>query len=236
MTVEHHPPAEEYLGALFELQEEDIPLIQARLAERLGHTAPTVSETVGRLRTDGYLQSSGRNLELTPKGRTAAESVVRKHRLAERLLADVIGLEWHKVHLEAGRWEHVISDDVERRLIELLNNPATCPHGNPIPGSGAPRPADHKRLSSIALGERVRLERVTETVELDSPTLAYLDEHGLRPGAATTVQAKSPDGTLMLETESGSVALSAGLAEQLYVSAVPRTADSRLAAVADVAR
>ncbi len=218
MTVEHHPPVEEYLSALFELQEEGIPLIQARLAERLGHTAPTVSETIGRLRADGYVRSIGRKLELTAKGRGAAESVVRKHRLAERLLTDVIGLEWHKAHMEAGRWEHVISDEVEVRLIALLKNPATCPHGNPIPGSGVPRPADHHRLSAVAAGEQVRLERVTETVELDSPTLAYLDEHGLRPGAVAAVKAKSPDGTLTLETKGGPVALSAALAEQLYVS------------------
>jgi DtxR family Mn-dependent transcriptional regulator len=172
------------------------------------------------LRTDGFVRSSGRRLELTPKGKDAAESVVRKHRLAERLLADVIGLEWHKVHLEAGRWEHVISDEVEARLVVLLDNPATCPHGNPIPGSGVPRPTGHHRLSSVAIGGHVRVERVTETVELDAPTLVYLDEHALRPGATAELRAKSPDGTLMLETANGAVALSAALAEQLYVSAL----------------
>ncbi len=218
MTVEHHPPVEEYLSALFELEEEDIPRIQARLAERLGHTAPTVSETVARLRGDGYVRADGRNLELTDKGRKVAGSVVRKHRLAERLLTDVIGLEWHKAHMEAGRWEHVISDEVEARLIILLGNPATCPHGNPIPGSGAPRPTDHRRLSTAVEGQRVRLERVTETVELDAPSLAYLDLHGLRPGATAAVREKGPDGTLTLDTDGGAVALGARLAEQLYVT------------------
>src|SRR4029077_6785250 len=123
--------------AVHELEEEsDAPIIQARLAERLGHSAPSVSEMVRRLRADGYLAVTGRKVSLTTKGRARAESVVRKHRLAERLLTDIIGLEWHKSHVEARRWEHVISDDVEARLVELLDHPTTCPHGNPIPGTG----------------------------------------------------------------------------------------------------
>src|SRR5207248_4449703 len=116
-------------------------VIQARLVERLGHSAPTVSEMVRRLRDEGYLELDGRTIMLTSQGRSRAESVVRKHRLAERLLTDVIGLEWHKAHLEAGRWEHVISDEVEARLIELLGHPRTCPHGNPIPGAKGKVPA-----------------------------------------------------------------------------------------------
>ena len=116
-------------------------MIQARIAERLGRSAPSVSEMLDRLIDDGYVTREGRRLSLTDSGRALAEKVVRKHRLAERLLVDVIGLEWHKVHREAGRWEHVISDDVEARLVELLGDPATCPHGNPIPGSHSPAPA-----------------------------------------------------------------------------------------------
>src|SRR5947209_20418517 len=106
-----HPPLEEYLEAIHELQEEGADVIQARLAERLGHSRPSVSETVKRLRDEGYVEVKGRSIVLTDAGRSRAESVVRKHRLAERLLTDVIGLEWHKVHMEAGRWEHVISDE-----------------------------------------------------------------------------------------------------------------------------
>src|SRR5580658_9147406 len=126
-----HPPLEEYLEAIHELGEEGIVVIQARLAERLDHSAPAVSEMIRRLRDEGYVETRGRSLLLTVRGRAVAESVVRKHRLAERLLTDIIGLPWEKAHLEAGRWEHVISDDVERRLIELLGHPTTCPHGNP---------------------------------------------------------------------------------------------------------
>src|SRR5688500_10722641 len=130
-----HPPLEEYLEAIHELEEEGVQVIQARLAERLGHSAPSVSETMRRLKDDGYVTLSNRTISFTEKGRQRAESVVRKHRLAERLLTDVIGLEWHKAHLEACRWEHVISDEVEERLVALLENPQTCPHGNPIPGA-----------------------------------------------------------------------------------------------------
>ena len=139
---EYHPPVEEYLETMLSLSEEGVPVIQARIAERLGRSAPSVSEMLDRLREDGYVTRDGRRLSLTESGQALAEKVVRKHRLAERLLVDVIGLEWHKVHREAGRWEHVISDDVEARLVELLGDPATCPHGNPIPGSHSPAAVD----------------------------------------------------------------------------------------------
>src|SRR5580704_14617757 len=156
--AEYHPPVEEYLETMLSLAEEGVPVIQARIAERLGRSAPSVSEMLERLIDDGYVSRHGRRLDLTESGRALAEKVVRKHRLAERLLVDVIGLEWHKVHREAGRWEHVISDDVEARLVELLGDPATCPHGNPIPGSGSPPPTAVTRpLGEVGVGERVRL-------------------------------------------------------------------------------
>ena len=107
-----------------------------------------------RLKADGYVTRRARDV-LTEKGRGRAESVVRKHRLAERLLTDVIGLDWHKAHLEAGRWEHVISDEVEERLVKLLENPTTCPHGNPIPGEWAPE-VEPVALCDPAGGDRVR--------------------------------------------------------------------------------
>src|ERR1022692_4067440 len=130
-----------------------------------------------RLQADGYVERDGRKLELTGKGRTIAEGVVRKHRLAERLLVDVIGLEWHKVHNEAGRWEHVISDEVEERLVALLGDPSTCPHGNPIPG-GPPVVESQRCLADTGPGDVIRLARITEEVEIDTASLIYLDEHG----------------------------------------------------------
>ena len=193
-------------------------IIQARLAERLGHSAPAISEMIRRLRADGYIETRGRALVLTDSGRSVAESVVRKHRLAERLLTDIIGLPWEKAHVEAGRWEHVISDEVEERIVALLGFPTTCPHGNPIPGAGG-QPAPSVALSSMAQGERVRLARVTELVELDESMLSYLSSHGFVPGTEATVATRAPDGTLTLDLGSATIALGPSLASQLYVTA-----------------
>ncbi len=218
MSDGFHPPLEEYLEAIHELEEEGTPVIQARLAERLEHSAPSVSEMIRRLRNEGYLLPAGKAVQLTDKGRTLAESVVRKHRLAERLLTDVIGLPWNKAHVEACRWEHVISDEVEARLVELLEHPTTCPHGNPIPGTGAARD-DLFALTQSEPGDSVRLERVTELVEIDMESLTYLSDHDFTPGKGAIVRSKAPDGTLTLDLEHGSIALGPSLAAQLFVAA-----------------
>jgi DtxR family Mn-dependent transcriptional regulator len=212
-----HPPLEEYLETIWELEEEGVPVIQARLAEHMKVSAPSVSEMIRRLRDDGWVDTEGRSITLTEKGRARAISVVRKHRLAERLLTDVIGLPWHKTHVEACRWEHVISDEVEQRIVELLGNPPTCPHGNPIPGAGGPH-RDLTALAELAPGDHVRLERVTEQVEVDLEALIYLDSHGFVPGVEAQVQAKAPDGTLTLALAEGTIALGPALASQLYVA------------------
>jgi DtxR family transcriptional regulator, Mn-dependent transcriptional regulator len=223
-----HPPSEQYLEAIFNLEEEGSQVIQARLAERVGHSAPTVSEMVHRLREAGYIEVSGRSISLTSTGRELATSVIRKHRLAERLLTDILGLPWHKVHAEADRWEHVISDDVEARLVEVLGNPATCPHGNPIPGSGG-KPEPATMLEDAQVGDRVRLSRVTELVEFDLEALVYLDEHGFVPGSEAVVAARAPDGALVLEAKGGTVVLGAALARQLYVAPVGITGEGGVA-------
>jgi DtxR family Mn-dependent transcriptional regulator len=220
MSQGAHPPVEEYLEAIHELREEGSQVIQARLVDRLGYSAPSVSEMVRRLKDDGYVRVHRRAITLTETGEAVAASVVRKHRLAERLLTDIIGLEWHKAHTEAGRWEHVISDEVETLLVQLLDNPTTCPHGNPIPGSEAT--ADNLvQLAEREPGERVRLARVTEQVELDAESLAYLGTHGFVPGTNALVTAKAPDGTLMLELEPDERAIALGpeLAANIYVAA-----------------
>jgi len=215
----YHPPVEEYLEAVHSLKEEGTPVIQARLAERLGRSAPSVSEMLDRLADEGYVRREGRTVELTPKGSALAAKVVRRHRLAERLLVDVIGLEWHKVHEEAGRWEHVISDDVEARLVILLGDPATCPHGNPIPGSASAASAEDQRpLADMTPGTRVRLERISEDVEIDMGSLVYLDEHGFTPGATALVTSRGPDGTLVLEVGASTVAFGSELSRRLYVA------------------
>jgi DtxR family Mn-dependent transcriptional regulator len=218
---EYHPPVEEYLETMLALDEEGVPVIQARIAERLGRSAPSVSEMLDRLIVDGYVARDGRRLSLTPAGRSLAEKVVRKHRLAERLLVDVIGLEWHKVHREAGRWEHVISDDVEARLVELLGDPATCPHGNPIPGARTPAPAVQTRpLTEVAEGERVRLFRVSEEVELNFGSLTLLDEAGFIPGAVARVGGRDRDGNLEVTVEGAApLRVSRELSDRLFVGA-----------------
>jgi DtxR family Mn-dependent transcriptional regulator len=216
------PPVEEYLETIFSLEEEGIPVIQARLAERLNKAAPSVSEMLDRLREDGYVTRQGRLLSLTESGQALAEKVVRKHRLAERLLVDVIGLEWHKVHREAGRWEHVISDDVEARLVELLGDPATCPHGNPIPGSHSPAPAVTVRpLAEVDAGERVRLFRISEEVELNLGSLTLLDEGGFIPGVVAHVAGRDPEGNVEVTVEggAGSIRVSRDLSDRLFVGA-----------------
>jgi DtxR family transcriptional regulator, Mn-dependent transcriptional regulator len=218
--AEYHPPVEEYLETMRGLAEEGVPVIQARIAERLGRSAPSVSEMLDRLIADGYVTREGRRLSLTESGRALAEKVVRKHRLAERLLVDVIGLEWHKVHREAGRWEHVISDDVEARLVELLGDPATCPHGNPIPGSHSAAPAVETRpLAEVDVGERVRLLRVSEEVELNLGSLTLLDEGGFIPGAVARVGGRDTEGTVEVTVEGGDERLrvSRDLSDRLFV-------------------
>jgi DtxR family Mn-dependent transcriptional regulator len=175
-----------------------------------------------RLREDGYVSRDGRRLSLTESGQALAEKVVRKHRLAERLLVDVIGLEWHKVHREAGRWEHVISDDVEARLVDLLGDPATCPHGNPIPGSHSALPSQPVRpLAEVDSGEKVRLFRISEEVELNLGSLTLLDEGGFIPGVVAEVGGRDTEGNVEVTVEGGheAIRVSRDLSDRLYVGA-----------------
>lgn len=217
-----HPPVDEYLEAILELEEEGARVIQARLADRLGVSAPSVSEMVRRLRAEGYLEVNGdRTLTLTPKGRDWATTIVRRHRLAERLLTDLLGLPWHRAHIEACRWEHVISSEVEELIRAKLDNPLTCPHGNPIPGAGAPE-IEVMLLSETQAGDAIRLERVSEELEIDHDALVYLDDHGFVPGVEGKVSTVAPDQTRVV-TIAGDVTIAVGssIANSLYVSLQP---------------
>ena len=217
MLDRFHPPVEEYLETIFALEEEGIPVIQARLAERLSKAAPSVSEMLDRLEADDLIVRSSRQITMTPKGSALAQAVVRKHRLAERLLVDIIGLDWDKAHVEAGRWEHVISDDVEDRLVILLGNPTTCPHGNPIPGV-EPIGPEQRRLDEAQPGDRIRLERITESVEHEAASLSYLGDHGLTPGTLALIQARAPDGTLTLVGGDDTIALGPAMTQRMFVA------------------
>jgi DtxR family Mn-dependent transcriptional regulator len=212
-----HPPVEEYLETIFALEEEGIPVIQARLAERLDKAAPSVSEMLDRLEADDLIERTSRQITMTDKGAAVAQGVVRKHRLAERLLVDIIGLDWEKAHIEAGRWEHVISDDVEERLVVLLGNPTTCPHGNPIPGVKRIGPTQ-RRLDEARPGDRIRLERITESVEHEADSLSYLGANGLTPGTTAVVGARAPDGTLTLLVGEATIALGPAMTQRMYVA------------------
>ena len=187
---------EMYLRTIYDLEEEGVVPLRARIAERLEQSGPTVSQTVARMERDGLLQVAGdRHLELTEKGRNLAVAVMRKHRLAERLLVDIIGLEWDQVHAEACRWEHVMSEDVERRLVEVLKNPTTSPYGNPIPGLadlGLDRPVGNAetliRLTDVPPGKptAVVVRRLAEHVQSDPELIGQLREAGVVPDARVT--------------------------------------------------
>jgi DtxR family transcriptional regulator, Mn-dependent transcriptional regulator len=211
---------EMYVRTVWELEEEGIPPIRARLSERLNLSAPSVSETVARLEDEGLLKLSGdRTLELTPEGRRLAVSVMRKHRLAERLLVDVIGIDWEHVHPEACRWEHVISDEVEQRLIELLDRPTHCPHGNPIPGL-----ADEPRTDLLTLTDAaeahgsVTVARLSEQIQGDTDLMAELAGRGVRPGAE--VELRHDGGAVEVDAGEGTIRLDDATAQLIYVRPV----------------
>jgi DtxR family Mn-dependent transcriptional regulator len=196
---------EMYLRTIYELEEEGIVPLRARIAERLGQSGPTVSQTVARMQRDGLVKVEGdRHLELSPMGRSLATRVMRKHRLAERLLVDVIGLEWEQVHAEACRWEHVMSEAVEQRLIALLGHPTESPYGNPIPGleelgeRGTAEAFLGEGLISLrdVVGEfparltetgTVVVRRIGEPLQTDEQLMTRLRRAGVRPGAVVQV-------------------------------------------------
>jgi DtxR family Mn-dependent transcriptional regulator len=205
---------EMYLKTIYELEEEGIVPLRARIAERLHHSGPTVSQTVARMERDGLLHVEGdRHLELSDLGRQRATRVMRKHRLAERLLTDVIGLEWELVHDEACRWEHVISEEVEEHLVQLLQAPTASPYGNPIPGLdelGLSRPVDTFRAGNRPLADvadsatgdlRVTIVRIGEELQKDVELMAALREAGIRPG--TEVKASAADAGVRLQPDDG---------------------------------
>jgi DtxR family Mn-dependent transcriptional regulator len=189
-----------YLRTIYDLEEEGVVPLRARIAERLEQSGPTVSQTVARMERDGLLRVAGdRHLELTDKGRELATSVMRKHRLAERLLVDIIGLPWEEVHAEACRWEHVMSEEVERRLVQVLDNPTVSPFGNPIPGLNVlgmdQAHTDHDgtnlvRLTQLPAGNSVAVvvRQLTEHVQGDAALIGRLKEDGVVPNARVMVK------------------------------------------------
>jgi len=226
---------EMYLRTVYELEEEGILPLRARIAERLHQSGPTVSQTVARMERDGLIKVEGdRHLELTDVGRKQAVRVMRKHRLAERLLVDVIGLEWEDVHAEACRWEHVMSDAVELRLLKILDNPTESPYGNPIPGleelqtsgiaSGIEdfrigvEPLDQVLDQSTGESVRVLVRRIAEPVQTDDAAMAVLRKAGALPGREVD-STMDTDGVLVGSREAGGV-ISDETAGHIFVSRV----------------
>ncbi len=200
---------EMYLRTIYDLEEEGVVPLRARIAERLEQSGPTVSQTVSRMERDGLLHVAGdRHLELTETGRALAIAVMRKHRLAERLLVDVIGLPWEEVHAEACRWEHVMSEDVERRLVAVLDNPTVSPFGNPIPGLaelgiGGELEAEEQnlvRLTELPAGSPVAVvvRQLTEHVQGDVGLIGRLKEAGVVPNARVTVETNPHGGVTIV--------------------------------------
>jgi DtxR family Mn-dependent transcriptional regulator len=220
---------EMYLRTVFELEEEGIVPLRARIAERLSQSGPTVSQTVARMERDGLLRVEGdRHLELTASGRELATRVMRKHRLAECLLVNVIGLPWEDVHIEACRWEHVMSEQVERRLVALLDSPTCCPHGNPIPGldelgGHSESPAEPlTAMTEVAstAGTPAVVRRISEQVQSDSDLMLRLKRVGIQPGREVTLAA-SDDGVRVTcddETDRPATELPRRLAEHVFVA------------------
>ena len=214
---EYHPAFEEYCETIFELAEDDLEVIQARIAERLEVSRPAVSEMIKRMEKEGLVTSDTEGISLTADGRDLASSVVRRHRLAERFLTDVLGLTWTEAHHEAGKWEHVISPDVEDALNRLLGEPTTCPHGNPIPGSSYREPDSHQ-LCQVPVGGQFTVNRIPEELEFTPGLLAFLEESSLIPGERGTVTASSPDGTVTVEIDGRHVGVGSFASERILVT------------------
>lgn len=199
MAAVGNPAFVHYCETIFELAEDDVDVIQARIAERLSVSRPAVSEMIRRLDSEGLVSiSAGSRIALTKAGLRLAEAAVRRHRLAERFLTDVLGLSWADAHREASTWEAIISDVTEPALVRLLGDPTTCPHGNPIPGSSYAEP-NAKPLSGLTAGDAFDVVRIPEELEFAPGMLDYLESVDLTPGRSGKVLAVAPDGSVTFD-------------------------------------
>ena len=217
-SPEYHPAFEEYCETIFELEEDDINVIQARIAERLQVSRPAVSEMIKKMGEANLVYFHGTEIHLTDDGKSLANQVVRRHRLAERFLTDILGLSWADAHHEAGRWEHVISPSVENAFIRVLDDPTTCPHGNPIPGTDYQTPEGTSVLSDLDAGNNFVVERIPEELEFQPGLLEFLEESNLIPGENGTVTAVSPDGTTTVEVKGTMIGVGAFASQRILVT------------------
>jgi DtxR family Mn-dependent transcriptional regulator len=216
---QHSPAVEDYLETIYELEESGVPVMRARLVERLGISAPTVSETVARLEREGFLSlDEQRVVRLTDRGRLAATGVMRRHRLAERLLVDVLRVPWHQVHEEAHRLEHAISETLEPYLVNVLGDPGTCPHGNPIPGSANFVDVSGQiPLTDLADGERAVVRRIDEEIEAQPAAMRTLEDDAVMPGYTVEVTGRDA-ADLLVAGEHGASRLPLPIAAKIYAT------------------
>jgi DtxR family Mn-dependent transcriptional regulator len=215
---EHHPAFEEYCECIFDLREDNVEVIQARIADRLRVSRPSVSEMIRRMTDEGLVALNGNVITLTDAGQELAVRVVRRHRLAERVLTDVLGLSWASAHREAGKWEHVMSDEVETAMVAVLGNPTTCPHGNPIPGSGFVGDAAFP-LADVIAGANFTVARIPETLEFTPGLLDFLETSALLPGNTGTVDSTNSDGSVVVRVDGRSVTVDPHASARLLVVA-----------------
>lgn len=214
---EHHPAFEEYCECIFELREDNLEVIQARLADRLNVSRPSVSEMIHRMESEGLITSAGNQIRLTDLGETLGSRVVRRHRIAERFLTDVLGLSWSIAHHEACKWEHVITAEVETAMNNLLGTPTTCPHGNPIPGSQYIEPA-LKLLMNIEVGSEFIITRIPEELEFVPGVLDFLEHAQIVPGHRGVVTDSHTDGSLTVCIDGNHVDIDAFASARIFVT------------------
>ena len=217
-TNDYHPAFEEYCETIFELKEDGVKVIQARIVERLQVSRPAVSEMIKKMKDAGLVLIDGTEISLSVKGSRLANQVVRRHRLAERFLTDILGLSWAEAHHEAGKWEHVVSPRVEAAFLKLLEDPTTCPHGNPIPGSDYQTPEGTSALAEISIGNGFVIERIPEELEFQAGLLEFLEESNLIPGENGTVTAVSPDGTTTVDVKGRQIGIGAFASQRILVT------------------
>ncbi len=220
MAVKRSEATEDYLKAIYSLAEDSDQVIAARVAEDIGVTPSTMFSALRRLEKEEFVRVERRkNIYLTPKGREVAEAILRRHFLTERLLTDLLGLDWVTAHQEAHHLEHAISPVVEERLSAILDNPSTCPHGNPIPIKGQPSPRrEWSPLNTAESGTEVVFRCITETGERDARLLSFLYDHMIRPGSTIDVVEVAPSlGTISLKVGDAEVVLGLEAAKKIYV-------------------
>ena len=215
---ERHPAFEEYCECIFELHEDDLDVIRARIAERLNVSRASVSQMIEKMTRVGLVTSDDNTIALTADGLALANQVVRRHRLAERFLTDILGLSWSDAHREAGKWEHVMSDEVEAAMNRVLGAPTTCPHGNPIPGSSYIDPKAVP-LSRVDVGDRFVVSRIPEELEFTPGLLEFLETSALLPGRSGVVTECADDGITIVEIDGRAVTIDRFATERILVTA-----------------